>query len=131
MGYIYNGEKFLDILYSQLYKSEEVQHTKEKNDNKEESIKRYMDRLEKALKRYDIKQVVLAGGVSANSYLREQMHNRLDNSGIDLIVPPIWCTTDNAAMIVRLGEHLWKMGITAPNTISCDPNWRIDKYKTF
>ena len=90
-----------------------------------------MDRLERAIKRYDIKQVVLAGGVSANSYLREQMHKRLDGTNIDLIVPPIWCTTDNAAMIVRLAEHLWKMGITCDTTVSCDPNWRIDKYKTF
>ena len=95
------------------------------------AISMVMDRLEKALQRYDIKQVVLAGGVSANSYLREQMHKRLDNTDVDLIVPPIWCTTDNAAMIVRLGEHLWKMGVVAPNDISCDPNWRIDKYKTF
>lgn len=95
------------------------------------AISMVMDRLEKALQRYEIKQVVLAGGVSANSYLREQMHKRLDNTDIDLIVPPIWCTTDNAAMIVRLGEHLWKMGVVAPNDISCDPNWRIDKYKTF
>ena len=42
----YNGERFLDILYQGLYKSEEVLHTKEKNDTKEESIKKYMDRLE-------------------------------------------------------------------------------------
>ena len=42
----YNGERFLDILYKELYKSKEVLHTKEKNDIKEESIKRYMDRLE-------------------------------------------------------------------------------------
>ena len=90
-----------------------------------------MDRLERALKRYKIKQVVLAGGVSANSYLREKMHERLDNTEIDLIVPPIWCTTDNAAMIARLGEHLYKMGVIAPISVSCDPNWRIDKYKTF
>ena len=95
------------------------------------AISMVMDRLDKAIKRYEIKQVVLAGGVSANSYLREQMHKRLDNSGIDLIVPPIWCTTDNAAMIVRLAEHLWKLGVVAPSDISCDPNWRIDKYKTF
>ena len=95
------------------------------------AISMIMDRLNKALQRYEIKQVVLAGGVSANSYLREQVHKRLDNTDIDLIVPPIWCTTDNAAMIVRLAEHLWKMGVVAPNTISCDPNWRIDKYKTF
>ena len=90
-----------------------------------------MDRLERALKRYEIKQVVLAGGVSANSYLREQMHNRLDNSGIDLIVPPIWCTTDNAAMIARLAEHLLKMNVVAPISVSCDPNWRIDSYQKF
>ena len=90
-----------------------------------------MDRLERALKRYDIKQVVLAGGVSANSYLREQMHNRLDNTDIDLIVPPIWCTTDNAAMIAKLGEHLYKMKLFADVSISSDPNWKIDKYKTF
>ena len=95
------------------------------------AISMIMDRLNKALQRYEIKQVVLAGGVSANSYLREQMHKRLDNTDIDLIVPPIWCTTDNAAMIVRLAEHLWKMGVVASSTISCDPNWRIDKYKTF
>ena len=42
----YNGERFLDVLYKELYKSEEVLHTKEKNDTKEKSIKRYMDRLE-------------------------------------------------------------------------------------
>lgn len=90
-----------------------------------------MDRLERALKRYEIKQVVLAGGVSANSCLREQMHNRLDGTDIDLIVPPIWCTTDNAAMIARLAEHLFKMGVVAPISISCDPNWRIDKYQEF
>ena len=46
MDYSYNGERFLDVLYTQLYKSEEVEHTKESKDTKEESIKRYMDRLE-------------------------------------------------------------------------------------
>lgn len=90
-----------------------------------------MDRLDKALDRYDIKQVVLAGGVSANSYLREMMHKRLDNTDVDLIVPPIWCTTDNAAMIVRLASHLYDLKIFAPLSVSADPNWRIDKYKIF
>ena len=55
----------------------------------------------------------------------------LDNSPIDLIVPPIWCTTDNAAMIAKLGEHLYEMKVFAPLTISSDPNWRIDKYKEY
>ena len=95
------------------------------------SVGMIMDRLDKALDRYDIKQVVLAGGVSANSYLREMMHKRLDNTDVDLIVPPIWCTTDNAAMIARLASHLYDLKIFAPLSVSADPNWRIDKYKIF
>ncbi len=43
----YLGEKFLNRLYKDLYLSEEVQHTSEKDDKKEEAIKKYMDRLKK------------------------------------------------------------------------------------
>ena len=43
----YNGEKFLDILYKDLYKSKEVLRTKEKSDTKEESIAIYLNRLER------------------------------------------------------------------------------------
>ena len=44
----YTGEKFLDKLYKDLFNSEIVEHTKEKSDSREEAIKKYMDRLEKA-----------------------------------------------------------------------------------
>ena len=90
-----------------------------------------MDRVNKAVNQYDIKQIVLAGGVSANSYLRQKMHERFDNTNIELVVPPLWCTTDNAAMIARLATHLYDMKVFAPLSISCDPNWRIDKYKIY
>lgn len=90
-----------------------------------------MDRVNKAVNQYEVKQIVLAGGVSANSYLRAKMHERFDNTDIELVVPPLWCTTDNAAMIARIAEHLFEMGIVAPLSVSCDPNWRIDKYKIY
>ena len=90
-----------------------------------------MDRVNRAVNQYDIKQIVLAGGVSANSYLRQKMHERFDNTNIELVVPPLWCTTDNAAMIARLATHLYDMKVFAPLSISCDPNWRIDKYKIY
>ena len=45
--YNYNGEKFLDKLYKDLFNSEIVEHTKEKSDSRQEAIKKYMDRLEK------------------------------------------------------------------------------------
>ncbi len=90
-----------------------------------------LDKACKAARNYHVKQVVLAGGVSANSYLREQMKNRLDGTGIDLIIPPLWCTTDNAAMIAKVAEHLYREKIFAPLTLGVDPNWRITDFRKF
>jgi len=85
----------------------------------------------KASKEFNVKQIVLAGGVSANSYLRSEIVRKLQNSKIDVILPPIWCTTDNAAMIAKLAEHLYKEKLFAPLSLGVDPNWKINKYKVF
>lgn len=81
-----------------------------------------------AANEYKVKMVCLAGGVSANSYLRERMVEKFKDSGIEVILPPIWCTTDNAAMIAKLAEHLFARNITAPLSLGVDPNWRIEDY---
>lgn len=52
-----------------------------------------------AIEKYDIKRVIVAGGVSANSYLREEMKKLCDNLGVDLTIPPLKYCTDNATMI--------------------------------
>jgi len=85
----------------------------------------------KAALEYGVKQVVLAGGVSANSYLRSQIQQRLENTGIDVLIPPLWCTTDNAAMIAKVAEHLLKEKVFAPLTLGVDPNWKIDHFREF
>lgn len=43
----YEGEKLLDRIYKDLYNSKSVQHTRENRDQREESIRRYMNRLER------------------------------------------------------------------------------------
>jgi N6-L-threonylcarbamoyladenine synthase len=90
-----------------------------------------VDKGSRAAKKYNVKQVLLAGGVSANSYLREQIKLSLKDTGIEVVVPPLWCTTDNAAMIARLGERLYDRKLFAPLDISVDPNWKIDKFDHF
>jgi N6-L-threonylcarbamoyladenine synthase len=52
-----------------------------------------------AIEKYDIKRVIMAGGVSASKYLRSEMQKMCDSFGVDLSVPPIKYCTDNAAMI--------------------------------
>lgn len=133
LNFSYSGLKtaVINLVNSEKMKGNEIRVPDLCKSFQDVAIGMVMDRLEIALKQYDIKQVVLAGGVSANSYLREQMHNRLDNTDVDLVVPPLWCTTDNAAMIARLSEHLYEMKLFAPLSISSDPNWKIDKYKIF
>ena len=90
-----------------------------------------VDKAARAAMEYNVKQVVLAGGVSANSYLREQMALRLKNTDVELIIPPLWCTTDNAAMIAKVAERLYKEKLFAPLTLGVDPNWKISDFRKF
>ncbi len=52
-----------------------------------------------AIEKYDIKRMILAGGVSASKYLRSEMQKMCDEQNVELSVPPIKYCTDNAAMI--------------------------------
>lgn len=56
-------------------------------------------KVELAIKKYDIKNMIIAGGVSANSYLRETMKELTLKYNINLSIPKMLYCTDNAAMI--------------------------------
>lgn len=56
-------------------------------------------KLELAINNTNIKNVVVAGGVSANSYLREEIKKVCDKYDVNLSIPKLLYCTDNAAMI--------------------------------
>jgi N6-L-threonylcarbamoyladenine synthase len=60
-------------------------------------------KLEKATKLYPYKNVILTGGVSANSRLRQLAADWAQKKGLCLVVPPLRYCTDNAAMIGYAG----------------------------
>lgn len=72
-----------------------------------QAIKILIDKTLTALDDYDVKQIVVAGGVSANSYLRSQIVEKVNLSypNIEVIIPPMWCCTDNAAMIAMAAYY--------------------------
>jgi N6-L-threonylcarbamoyladenine synthase len=64
-----------------------------------------MDKLVKAAKHLNINEVALAGGVSANSGLRDAMKTCEKRLNWKIHLPPISLTTDNAAMVAVTGYY--------------------------
>lgn len=69
-----------------------------------------MTKLRKAAKESGIRQVAVAGGVSANSALRQAFHDHGEKYGWEVFIPPFSFTTDNAAMIAITGYFKYQHG---------------------
>lgn len=131
--YSYSGLKTAVInLVNQLkMKGEEVNVSNLARSFQDTAIDLLLDKALPAVDEYKIKQVVLAGGVSANSYLRSEIQRRLKDKDVEVVIPPIWCTTDNAAMIAKVGSYLYDRKVFAPLSIGADPSWRLEDYNKF
>jgi N6-L-threonylcarbamoyladenine synthase len=58
-----------------------------------------LNKIEEVAKAYELNQIVIGGGVAANSELRNQLASREDSKQWQVFLPPLKYTTDNAAMI--------------------------------
>ena len=66
-----------------------------------------------ACHKHGVDTLVIGGGFSANSQLREMAAKRCAEAGIDLRIPPIRYCTDNGAMIAALGSAVVRAGLEA------------------
>ena len=80
---------------------------------------------EKAIKEFGTDKLVLAGGVSSNSYIRKAFDELSSRLNIKVYYPePILCT-DNAAMIAAMGYYNYIKGERAELNLNAVPNLKI------
>lgn len=82
----------------------------------------------KAAKEYNVKQVLLAGGVAANKGLREALTEAFKDLSMDISIPPLHLCTDNAAMIGAAGSVMFEKGKRSGLDLNGNPGLDIEAF---
>ena len=79
----------------------------------------------RAARENGISQIVVCGGVAANSRLRLRFADAANAAGMTLFIPPMVLCTDNAAMIAALGEIILKNGHRDSLDLNAVSRWTL------
>ena len=83
-----------------------------------------MENVKKAIEKTGIRKITLAGGVSANSYIRKAFAD-LEKEKIKVYMPNLKLCTDNAAMIASAGYYNFIMGQKNDLDLNAVPNLKL------
>lgn len=92
-------------------------------------IRMLMLKLKKASEMYGIKQIAIAGGVSANQGLRKALTDAAKELGWQVFVPRFEYCTDNAAMIAMAGHIKYQKGIFCDLDVSPSAKMKIGNHE--
>lgn len=84
----------------------------------------------RALKQTGLKRLVIAGGVSANSYLRQELGSLMTKLNGEVFYPRTEFCTDNGAMIAYAGMQRLKNQELMDLSVKAYPRWPIDQLKS-
>jgi len=69
--------------------------------------------------------LIIAGGVAANSRLRDRMHAAGEEAGLRVVTPSLALCTDNGAMIAAAGMRKLARGEATPLDVGADPSMSL------
>ena len=108
----------INLVHNEQQRGNEIRKNDLARSFQDVAIDELARKTELALKKYNVKNMIIAGGVSANKYLRQEIKKVTDKYNVNLSVPRILYCTDNAAMIGAAAYPLYKMGKFADLTLN-------------
>ena len=108
----------INVIHNEKQRGNEIRVNDMCNSFQERVVSVIVKKTMRAVSEYGVNNLVLAGGVAANSYLREKLSSECDKFGINFSYPRIKYCTDNAAMIGAAAYYAYIKGIEADLTLN-------------
>lgn len=113
LNFSYSGLKsfIINLVHNETQRGNEINKYNLAKSFQDVAVGELVKKTKMALEKYNLKRLIVAGGVSANSFLRSELSKMCEEMDVHLSVPPIKYCTDNATMIAAAAYPLYKKGI--------------------
>lgn len=108
----------INLVHNEKQRGNEIRKNDLARSFQDVAIDELARKTELAIKKYNVKNMIIAGGVSANNYLRQEIKKVTDKYDVELSVPRMLYCTDNAAMIGAAAYPLYMKGEFADLTLN-------------
>lgn len=110
LNFSYSGLKsqVINLVHNEKQKNREINPYDLAKSFQDVAIQELVFKTKNALLKYNFERLIVAGGVSASKYLREELEKMCKEIDVKLSIPPIKYCTDNAAMIAAAAYPLFK-----------------------
>lgn len=86
-----------------------------------------LKKIKRYYKHHPVCALSITGGVSANSYLREELKQFAQDRGLRVFMPPLSLCTDNAAMIAACAYYRFSTATSQDRDLTVRPRWPVVK----
>ena len=108
----------INLVHNETQRGNEIRKADLARSFQDTAVDELVRKSELAIKKYNIKNMIIAGGVSANKFLRGEIQKLADQYNVTLSVPRMLYCTDNAAMIGAAAYPLYLKGEFADLTLN-------------
>lgn len=120
LNFSYSGLKsfIINMVHNERQRGNEIDKYDLARSFQDVAIDELVRKTSLAIDKYGIKRVIVAGGVSANGYLREELLKMGGEKRVHISIPPLKYCTDNATMIAAAAYPLYLKGEFADYTLN-------------